>query len=92
MKSQIYSQNFAEDGDCIFFAHSVLKKVQLSSQMYITMKKVISNNLTARTLSKNSKQTVKELIAKDKDFSFMSSIQDTPAYQKKIFASIFSNG
>ena len=87
-----YSQKFVEDSDCIFFAHSVLQKVQLSIQMDITMKKVISNNLNAGTLSKDSKQTVKELIAQDKVFSFMSSIQDTPVNRKKIFASGFSNG
>ena len=35
------------------------------------MKKVISKHLTAGMLSKNFKQRVKELIAKDKAFSFM---------------------
>ena len=46
------------------------------------MKKVISNNLTSGMLSKNFKQRVKELIAKDKAFSFMRSIKVTPAYWK----------
>ena len=46
------------------------------------MKKVISNNLTSGMLSKNFKQRVKELIAKDKAFSFMRSIKGTPAYWK----------
>ena len=46
------------------------------------MKKVVSNNLTAGMLSKNSKQRVKEFIAKDKASSFMSSFKSTPAYWK----------
>ena len=47
------------------------------------MKKVILNNLAAVMLSKKFKQRVKKLIAKDKAFSFMSSIKGTPAYWKK---------
>ena len=77
-----YSQRFAADSDYIFFAHSVLQKIQLSSQINIAMKKVISNHLTAGMFSKNFKQRVKELTAKDKTFSFMSSIKGTPAYSK----------
>ena len=74
-----YSQKFAADSDYIFFEQSVLQKVQLSSEINIAMKKVISNNLTAGMLSKSFKQKVKELIAKDKAFSIMSSIKGTPA-------------
>ena len=70
------SQKFAADGDYIFYTYSVLQKIQLSSQIEITMKKVISNNLTAGMLGKR----VKKLISKDKAFSFMSSIKGTPAY------------
>ena len=61
-----YSQKFAADSDYIFFEQSVSRTVQLSSEINIAMKKVISNNLTAGMLSKNFKQRVKELIAKDK--------------------------
>ena len=46
------------------------------------MKKVIANNLTAGILSKNFKQRVKELMAKDKAFSFTSSIKGTRGYWK----------
>ena len=66
-----YSQKFAADSDYIFFGYSVLQKVQYSSHINIAMKKVISKHLTAGMLSKNFKQRVKELIAKDKAFSFM---------------------
>ena len=69
-----YSQKFAADSDYIFFSYSVLQKVQLSSQIHVTMKKIISNNLTAVMLTKNLQQRVKELIARDKALSFMSSI------------------
>ena len=79
-----YTQKFASDNDYIFFAHTVLQKVQLSSQINIAMKKGLSNDLTAGMLSKNFKQRVQEFIAKDKAFSFMSSIKGTPAYWEKI--------
>ena len=78
-----YTQKFALDNDCIFFAHTVLQKVQLSSQINISVKKVFSNDLTAGMLSKSFKQRVQEFIAKDKAFSFMSSIKGTPVYWKK---------
>ena len=60
-----YTQKFASDNDYIFFAHTVLQKVQLSSQINIAMKKVLSNDLTAGMLSKNFKQRVQEFIAKE---------------------------
>ena len=75
-----YTQKFASHNDYIFFAHTVLRKVQLSSQINIAMKKVLSNDLTAEMLSKNFKQRVQEFITKDKTFSFMSSIKGIPAY------------
>ena len=45
--NQILFQKFAADSEYLCFPHSVLQKVQLSSQRSIAMKKVISNNLTA---------------------------------------------
>ena len=50
-----YSQKFDAESDYIFFAHSVLQKVQLNSHINIAMKNVISNNLTVGMLSKNFK-------------------------------------
>ena len=41
-------------------------------------------------LSKNTKQRVKELIAKDKAFSFMSLIKSTPAYSKKFLHQVLT--
>ena len=79
-----YSQKFAADIDYMFFAYSVLKKVQHSSPINLAMKKIFSNNLTAGMLSKNFKQRAKELTANEKTFSFMSSIKGTQAYWKKI--------
>ena len=60
-----YTQKFASDNDHIFFAHAVLQKVQLGSQNNITMKKVLSKDLTAGMLGKNFKQRVQEFIAKE---------------------------
>ena len=60
-----YTQKFVSDNDYIFFAHTVLQKVQLSSQINIAMKQVLSNDLTPGMLSKNFKQRVQEFIAKE---------------------------
>ena len=78
-----YSQPFAAGSDYISFSHSVLQNVQLNSQINIAMERVISNNLNAGILNKNVKRRVKELIAKDKGFSVMSSIKGTPTNWKK---------
>ena len=79
-----YTKRFTSDNDYIFFAHAVLKKVQLSSQINIAMKKVLSNDLTAGMLTK------KFIFAKDKAFSFMSSIKGTPVYWKKFLLQVLA--
>ena len=56
------------------------------------MKKVLANDLTAGMLNKKFKQRVQKFIAKDKAFSFMSSIKGTSSILEKIFASGFSYG
>ena len=61
-----YTQKFASDNDYIFFAHTVLQKVQLSSQINIAMKNVLSNDLTAGVLSKNLNREYKNLLLKIK--------------------------
>ena len=81
-----YSKKFVGNGDYIFYAYSVLQKIKLSSQIEIERKKVISNILTAGMLSKR----VKELMSKDKAFSFMSSIKGTPAYWKKFLHQVLA--
>ena len=53
-----YTQKFASDNNYIFFAHTVLQKVQLSCQISIALKKVLSNDLIAGMLIKNFKQRV----------------------------------
>ena len=60
-----YTQKFASDNDYIFFAHTVLQKLQLSSHY----SKILNR--------------VQDFIAKDKAFSFMSSIKGTPVYWEK---------
>ena len=67
----------------IFFAHTVLQKVQLRSQINMARKKVLSNDLTAGMLSK-------DFIAKDKAFSFVSCIKVTLAYWKKILHQVLA--
>ena len=75
-----YSQTFASDSDYIFFAHSVLQKLQLNSQINIAMRKVACSTLTARMLSKKFKKTFNQFIAREKTYSFMNAIKGTPAY------------
>ena len=60
------THKFAADSVYISFAHSVLQKTQLGSQINIAMKKLVTNNLTAGMMSKNFKQRIKEFIAKVK--------------------------
>uniref|UniRef100_A0A7M5V9S6 ATP-dependent DNA helicase n=2 Tax=Clytia hemisphaerica TaxID=252671 RepID=A0A7M5V9S6_9CNID len=76
-------QNFASDPDYIFYACSVLQQLRLSNQINIAMKKVSASNLSAGMFSQNFKETVKQFIANDKAFAFMSTIKGTPAYWKK---------
>ena len=54
------------------------------------MKNVLSNDLTAGMVSKNFKQRVQEFNAKDKAFSFMSSVKETPAYLKKFWHQVLA--
>ena len=61
-----YTQKFASDNDYVFFADTVLQKVQLSSQINIAMKNVLSNDLTAGVLSKNLNRDYKNLLLKIK--------------------------
>jgi hypothetical protein len=75
-----YTQTFSSDPDYLFYVNSVLQQLNLRSQISIAMKKVSGENITAGLLSQNFKETVKEFIANDKAFSFMSSIKGTPAY------------
>ena len=51
-----YSLHFASDPDYIFFAHSVMQKIQSNNQISIAMRKITSNTVNAGILSNNSKQ------------------------------------
>lgn len=58
-----------------------MQKVQLTSSINIELEKVASDSLTAGMLSKNFKQTVQKLSAKNNNF--MKIIKGTLAYWKK---------
>ena len=85
-----YTQLFASDSDYIFFANSIMQQIHLSSQINIAMKKVSSDQLNAGMLSQNFKETVKQFIANDKAFSFMSNIKGTPAYWKRFLQEVLA--
>ena len=70
-----YTLKFSSDSDCIFFAHSVIQKIDLSNQMSIATRKVISSQLKAGTPNSNF-----ESVASDQAFTFMNSIKGTPVY------------
>ena len=66
-------------------AHSVILTIQLSNQINVAMRKVISNNLTAGVLNKSFK-----FIAQERAYSFMNPIKGTPAYWKKILLKVLA--
>ena len=78
-----YTQKFSSDSDYIFFAQSVIQKLNLSNQINIAMRKVTSNQLTAGMLTSNFNEKIKEFIASDQVFTFMNSIKGKPAHWKK---------
>ena len=85
-----YTQKFANDSDYIFFAHSVLLRKRLMSQINIAMQMVPSNSLTAGMLGKNFKETVKNFIASDKAFSFMNAIKGSPQFWKRFLLEVMA--
>ena len=85
-----YRQKFRSDSDYLFFAHSVLQKFQLNSQINIAMRKVSCSTLTAGILSKNFKENIRKFIVRDKAYSFMNAIKGTPAYWKKVLHEVLA--
>ena len=85
-----YTQNFTSGNDYIFFEHTVLQRVELSSQINIALKKVLSYDVTSWILSTTFKQRVREFIAKGKSFSFIRSIKGTPEYWKKFLTQVLA--
>ena len=90
-----FTQSFASVSDCMFFAHSVMQKVQLNDQISIAMRKVASCSLNSGMLNKTFKTTVQQFIAQDNAYSFKSSMEgtlDTGSIMEKNFIWSFSNG
>ena len=67
-----------------------MQSVNLNNQINIAMRKVASNNLTAGMLCSNFKEKVKDFIASDQAFTFMSGIKGTPAYWKKFLFDVLA--
>ena len=78
-----HSQVFQSDSDYIFFAHTVLQRIQLNDQIKFALNKVSTDLPTAGMLKGNFKEKVKQFIARGKDYSFMRSIKGIPAYWRK---------
>ena len=79
-----YKQKWSSDFDYIFLAHSVKKKLNLSSRINRAMKKVKNNQLTAGILSKYFNESIKSFVANDEAFSFMNTVIGT--YTGKYFS------
>ena len=60
----------------IFFAHSVIQKLNLINQINIAMRKVTSNQLTVGILSSNSNEKLKEFFASEQACTFMNCIKE----------------
>ena len=87
---RLYKQKVSSDSDYIFFAHSVMQKLNLNSRVNIAMKKVKSGKLTAGMLSRNFKESVKSFVANDEAYSFMNTIKGTPAYWKRFLFEVLA--
>ena len=85
-----YTQKFSSNLDYIFFAQSVIQKINHSNQINISMRKVTSNQLTAGILSSNFNDKIKKFIASDQVFTSMNSINGTPAYWKKFLFDVLA--
>ena len=57
-----------------------MKSVNLNNQINVTMWKVASYNLTAGMLCNSFKETVKDFIASNQAFTFMTGIRGTPIF------------
>ena len=73
-----------------FFADSVLLKLNLKNQIKVAMHKVCLDKLTAGMLTGDFKEKVREFIATDQAFSFMSCIKGTPAYWIKFIFDVLA--
>ena len=68
-----YSQLFASDADYIFYALSISQQLKLTSRINIALKRVCAPNLTAVMLSQKFSEKVRDIIASDHAYQFMSS-------------------
>ena len=78
------------DAYCTLFAHSVMQKIRLNSEINSAIRKKTSSYLTTDVLNKSFKSTVKHLIELDKAYSLMDSIIGRPVYWKKLLQEAFA--
>ena len=86
-----YSQKFASDTDYIFFARNILQSLSLKKQINTAMRKVSVISLNAGVLNNSCfNETVKQWVSNGQAFRFMSSINGTPSYWKKLKAEVLA--
>ena len=85
-----FMQTFAADSDYIFFARSIVEQCRLKSSTNIALQKIRCSELTASSIKRNYKESIKQLLANDNAFSFMSSVKGTPAYWKQFFLEVLA--
>ena len=85
-----YTQKFSSDTDYIFFAHKTLLQHNLRSQINIALKRVTNCTLNAGMLGRNYDETIKNFVATDSGYKFMSTIKGTPAYWQHTLSDVLA--
>ena len=78
-----YTQLFASDPGYIFYALSTSQQLKLTSKINIALKNVCESNFNAGMISQNFSERVRDFIASDHAYQFLSTIKGTPVYLKK---------
>ena len=83
-----FKQPFAGDPDYIFFARSIVEQCHLKSLINIALQKIRCSELTASSIKGNYKESIKQLLANDNGFSFMTNVKGTPTYWKQFLLEV----
>ena len=78
-----YTQKFSSDSDYLFFAHSVIQKLNLSSQIIIAMRKVATKKLRTGMLASDFSEKINDFISSNNAFTLMNGIKGAP-YNKTV--------
>ena len=80
-----FTQMFASEAGCIFYALSATQELKINSQINIALKKICTGQLIAEMLTNNFSDTISSFLSKDNANQFMGTIKGAPAYWKNFF-------